>query len=91
MKYVRLPKDLPSVLHPAVLVFSKVSIPGDDRSRTNPGHGYPAHDVPTCQYIAFETDEEQKKWIGENMDQATFVVLEACPKTFKINKQVEFI
>ena len=90
MKYVHFPKDMPSTLHPAVLVFDKVSIPGDERSRTNPGHGYPARDIRVCQYIAFETDYEQKKWIGENMDQETFVVLEACPKTFRMKKQVEF-
>ena len=86
MKYVHSSKNMPSTLHPAVLVFDKVSIP----MGVGPA-GYPARDIRVCQYIAFETVYEQKKWIGENMDQATFVVLEACPKTFKINKQVEFI
>jgi hypothetical protein len=36
-------EDVPKGHHYAVLVYksSSVFIPGDERSRTNPGHGYP--------------------------------------------------
>lgn len=38
------PNDVPKDSHYAILVFETTSvyIPGDERSRTNPGHGYPA-------------------------------------------------
>ncbi len=45
--------EVPTVMHFAIIVFSSVHIPGDERSRTNPGHGYPAHDEPTLSYEAF--------------------------------------
>jgi hypothetical protein len=32
--------DVP-VDHYAIIVFDTIYIPGDERSRTNPGHGYP--------------------------------------------------
>jgi hypothetical protein len=37
--------NVPTDLHYQILVFetSSVYIEGDERSRTNPGHGYPAH------------------------------------------------
>jgi hypothetical protein len=40
-KYVKRPSDIPSVEHWAIITGSSILIPGDERSRTNPGHGYP--------------------------------------------------
>ena len=52
------PAGLPSKTHFAILIFSSstVHVPGDERSRQCPGHGYPAHDVTTktCEYWAIE-------------------------------------
>ena len=31
---------------------------GDERSRTHPGHGYPAHTTSNLHYVPFETEEE---------------------------------
>jgi hypothetical protein len=39
-----------------VITKASVSIPGDERSRTNPGHGYPAH---TEHYDKVEFFDEQ--------------------------------
>jgi hypothetical protein len=48
------PDSIPMYPHDAILVFesSTTHVPGDERSRTHPGHGYPAHDVTmkTCVY-----------------------------------------
>jgi hypothetical protein len=43
VKRVRQPSDVPEGPHTAVLVYKTTStyVPGDERSRTNPGHGYP--------------------------------------------------
>lgn len=53
LKYVQSPADVPAGPHLALLVYSKSSvlIPGDERSRTNPGHGYPER---TETYNTFE-------------------------------------
>jgi len=47
------PDDVPSVPHYALIVYDTTSvyIAGDERSRTCPGHGYPAQDV---SYDTFE-------------------------------------
>ena len=61
MKRVKGPDEVPEGPHFAVLVYDKKSvyIPGDERSRTNPGHGYPEH---TEEFDSFEhwvaTDEK---------------------------------
>jgi len=45
------------------LVFSSITIPGDERSRTNPGHGYPEHTESTVQYIIFKYENDWKNEI----------------------------
>lgn len=55
--------ELPQTDHFAILANSTYYVPGDERSRTNPGHGYPAENVPYLQYIAFENKEQLAEWI----------------------------
>ena len=50
--YISRAEDIPSGEHWAIIRSSAALIPGDERSRTNPGHGYPAH---TVNYITYET------------------------------------
>lgn len=56
---VRGPNDVPSGPHFAVIIYDtqSVYIPGDERSRTAPGHGYPAHNE------SFDTFEH---WVTTN-------------------------
>ena len=49
----------------AVVVEESVHIPGDERSRTNPGHGYPAHDRHFQTFREFKSKEEWQKWIEQ--------------------------
>ncbi len=51
-KKVNSPDKIPDKKHFAILIFttSTAHVPGDERSRTNPGHGYPAHDVTSASY-----------------------------------------
>lgn len=55
--HVKQPKDAPKGPHFAIILFKTESvwIPGDERSRTNPGHGYPEHTdtFNTSDYYAF--------------------------------------
>lgn len=51
----------PKVEHWAIFKFSTIHIPGDERSRTNPGHGYPASDEPVINYEAYLDRAEWEK------------------------------
>lgn len=50
-KFVNNPNDIPTGEHWAIIEGHAVTIPGDERSRTNPGHGYPEH---TERYVTYE-------------------------------------
>jgi hypothetical protein len=50
----------------AVSVESNYYVEGDERSLTNPGHGYPAHTVSYSEFIRFDTKDELKNWIENN-------------------------
>jgi hypothetical protein len=49
------------------MVFETTSIhhEGDERSRTCPGHGYPAYteEIHTIKYIPFANHEALEKWV----------------------------
>ncbi len=53
--------DVPRGRHWMILQFGTVHTPGDERSQTHPGHGYPASDDPVAYYEAY-TDEDE--WRG---------------------------
>ena len=65
MKYINTPKDIPTTPHFAALVADSVYIPEDERSRTNPGHGYPAETKHFMTYIVFDGPSERDKWVTE--------------------------
>lgn len=56
------PKDIPEGEHYAIIEFGSISIPGDERSRTNPGHGYPARTEAKTDYIVFN---DKEGWLHE--------------------------
>lgn len=47
----------------AVIYETSETIPGDIRSRTHPGHGYPAHTVTTNTIEQFSSEEKFVEWI----------------------------
>jgi hypothetical protein len=59
--------DVPTGEHYLVVVFGTetVHIPGDERSRTSPGHGYPADDRVIFSPVirAFPTIEECRTYV----------------------------
>ncbi len=65
MKYCHTKDDVPKNRHYAIITFGSIHIPGDERSRTNPGHGYPAHDEHTAQYQAFDNQTEWESEINK--------------------------
>ncbi len=69
----------------AALVYSSYSVPGDERSRTNPGHGYPAHDVETISLQEFASLAEMEKWVTQH----TTGLYAGSHKKFKLIKYEE--
>jgi hypothetical protein len=65
MNYISKKDSVPSTPHYAALVFDSIYIEGDERSRTNPGHGYPAHSESVVKYIQFTNRAEMEKWVNE--------------------------
>lgn len=67
MKRVNSPSDVPMGHHYAVLVYESTNVhhEGDERSRTNPGHGYPAYDetVNTFEHWVTESKEEWESFV----------------------------
>jgi hypothetical protein len=48
----------------AVTYENSITIPGDERSRTNPGHGYPEHTVTNEVFKRFASEDLLKDWIN---------------------------
>lgn len=65
-------KAIPEGEHWAVIIHKTQSlfIPGDERSRTNPGHGYPEHTetVETMQYFPFQSKELAAEYVEYLVD-----------------------
>jgi hypothetical protein len=61
------PAEVPKDFHYAIILFDRTSvyIPGDERSRTHPGHGYPdrTETYNTFQYLFTKDLEELNKFI----------------------------
>lgn len=58
--YAKNASEIPRGEHWAILTFGSVTIPGDERSRTNPGHGYPESTETTISYAAYLNEESFK-------------------------------
>lgn len=54
---------IPDRPHYAVIETRHITIPGDERSRTNPGHGYPEHTEECISYHAFADEREMRAWV----------------------------
>jgi len=61
-KFISTQKDMPKEKHWAIIEYSTVHIPGDQRSIDCPGHGYPAHTQSIVKYEAYFTEE---KWLNQ--------------------------
>jgi hypothetical protein len=47
----------------AVIIWRAEYHEGDERSRTHPGHGYPAYTTEFQEFKPFEDENEFKKWV----------------------------
>ena len=90
MKYVKTKEDIPTGQHIAVLLFGTTYIPGDERSRTHPGHGYPESWEPKVDYIVMRDETELASWIQSNQRSA-YVVLHSDVKTVMTQFNVKLV
>ena len=73
----------------AVITTKSIHHEGDERSRTNPGHGYPAYTEEVESIQRFANQEDLKRWIRLNSSKK-FEVIEYQTLEVKTELQVEF-
>ncbi|QIG70155.1 hypothetical protein EVB87_055 [Rhizobium phage RHph_N28_1] len=75
--------------HFAVLEFVNVTIPGDERSRTHPGHGYPESTEQYTKFHVFTSQQRLEEWLSETRG-SNYVVLAARRIGVKTRAIIEF-
>lgn len=91
LKFIEKPEDIPVGLHWVILRFSTIRIPGDERSRTHPGHGYPASTTTKISYAVYpdkETWEDEIKSMTAS-GRTDFAPISATRPIVKTNVYVE--
>ncbi len=89
--YVNNRSEMPDLPHYAIMEFGSITIPGDERSRTNPGHGYPESTESTRSYKVFSDKTFWEKYIAElaapkfGRDEKNWVAMFVTPAKVKIN------
>lgn len=61
-----------------VVVERKYYVEGDERSRTNPGHGYPAHTDTFQEFKEFSDRESLETWLLNNHDSYKIIKVLSC-------------
>lgn len=64
---VQRPSDIPKCEHWAIIRGTSTFVPGDERSRTNPGHGYPEHTEHNITYRAYMDKESFEKDLSDEL------------------------
>lgn len=54
-----------------ILTFDSISVPGDERSRTNPGHGYPGYTHYITNVQEYNSEKDWKQAISELINTKT--------------------
>ena len=91
--YCKRVTDIPTGPHYAILNSNSQYIPGDERSRTHPGHGYPAYTEYYMDYISFtdynEWVEEVNRLTKQSKSQTpTFVAVQVTPAVVETTVKV---
>jgi hypothetical protein len=79
--------NIPQHEHLAVVYEDSIFILGDERSRTNPGHGYPDSYESRSVYLPFKDQSELEAWISR-AGSRQYVVLKSVP--LKVEKTVSY-
>jgi hypothetical protein len=81
--------DVPNQIHWVIIKNGQVYVPGDERSKTNPGHGYPAHTEHHLIYEVFLTKEKFIEAITEleNKNEKNYKTLQVNP--ISVTKEIK--
>jgi hypothetical protein len=89
-KYCETVDDIPKAEHFAILEFSSINIPGDERSRTHPGHGYPTTTERVVRYLCFTNQAEWEAVIRSRVEAGNknFLAIKVNPANLELNVKV---
>lgn len=92
-KYCHTLSDIPAGPHYAILRGASIYIPGDERSKQYPGHGYPASTEHYLNYIAYtdraEWEAEVSRLAKEQTGQSpTFIAIQVTPAVVETTVKV---
>lgn len=74
----------------AVIESYSIYHEGDERSRTNPGHGYPAHTETVEKFVPFKDKAELERWVERQIRyESRFKVIEYREMAVKTTTSVE--
>lgn len=88
-RYPKTIEHLPSEEFLAILRPVSVTIPGDERSRQAPGHGYPEHTLSHWEIEVFQSESEWKAAILQRDGRERFKAVRIKPAVIKRTTQVE--
>ena len=78
--------SIPNTQHWAIITTKQTYIPGDERSRTNPGHGYPEHYEESINYEVFTDYSKFATRVAHLSSlRAKFTAIQANPVTVETN------
>lgn len=89
-KYITNVEDAPKHPHFAIIEFTQVTIPGDERSRTHPGHGYPESIERFTKYYVYTDEKEWLKDIEYRIKEKScnFFAIKANPVKIEVETKV---
>ena len=87
---VNQPIDMPACEHWALYEFVSVTIPGDQRSRDFPGHGYPESIEHYVRVLTFNTPEHLEEYILEYMKDKKYRVAKVKPLQVEQKTTINF-
>jgi hypothetical protein len=90
-KYPKVTNDLPAGEFFAILRPRSTYVPGDERSQTNPGHGYPASTEQSWDIEVFSNQAEWEREINKlstSAYKADFKAVKIIPANIKTEVKV---
>lgn len=94
MTYASSLDKIPKGQHWVIITTRNIHIPGDERSRTHPGHGYPASTETVFEYQYFTDEVEWKNEVTKQSRPKSwgspdpFVAMKVVPATIELSVSV---
>ncbi len=85
--------EVPKGEHWVILTTQTITIPGDERSRTNPGHGYPESTERYVTYEVFTNEQDFKDELAARLSKHSYGEVPVgihVAGTYKATTKVEF-